>query len=106
MDRFQYLIVMGVCLILTLPLELVLGARVYRRPGRLVVTLALVAPLFFLWDLAAVARDHWTFSPQYTTGWTVPGSVPFEEIVFFIVIPVCALLTHGAVRNIMERHRA
>ena len=84
---------------MTLPLELALGARVYRRPGRLVATLALVAPLFFVWDLAAVARDHWTFSPQYTTGWTVPGSVPVEEIVFFIVIPICALLTHGTVRQ-------
>jgi len=105
MDRFQYLIVMGVCILLTLPLEFALGTRVYRRPGRLPATLLLVAPPFFVWDLVAVEREHWTFSPQYTTGWTVPGSVPVEEIVFFVVIPICALLTHGTVRRIMERHR-
>jgi lycopene cyclase domain-containing protein len=103
MDRYQYLIVMALCLVGTLPLELVFGARVYRRPRRLLTTLAVVAPVFFVWDLVAVARDHWTFSPRYTTGWLVPGDVPVEEIVFFVVIPICALLTRGAVRAILER---
>ena len=101
MDRYQYLIVMGLCLAATLPLELIFGARVYRRPRRLLLTLALVAPVFFVWDLVAVARDHWWFSPRYTTGWSVPGDVPVEEIVFFVVIPICALLTRGAVQNIL-----
>ena len=66
MDRYQYLIVMGLCVVATLPLEVVLGAHVYRRPRRLITTLALVAPVFFAWDLLAVARDHWRFSPRYT----------------------------------------
>jgi lycopene cyclase domain-containing protein len=103
MDRFQYLLVMGLCVLATLPLELVFGARVYRRPRRLLATLACVAPVFFIWDLVAVARDHWTFSPEYTTGWTVPGDVPVEEVVFFVVIPICALLTRGAVQQMLDR---
>jgi lycopene cyclase domain-containing protein len=103
MDRYQYLMVMGLCVVGTLPLELLLGARVYRRPRRLLATLACVALVFFAWDLVAVARDHWTFSPRYTTGWTVPGDVPVEELVFFVVIPICALLTRGAVQQIVDR---
>ena len=105
MDRYQYLIVMGLCVVATVPLEVVFGARVYRRPGRLLATLALVAPVFFAWDLLAVARDHWRFAPRYTTGWSVPGDVPVEEIVFFVVIPICALLTRGAVQRILAQRR-
>ena len=101
-DRLQYLAVMVACLALTLPLEVFLGARVYRQPRRLAVTLAGVAMPFFGWDLVAIARRHWFFSPRYTTGWHVPGSVPIEEIVFFVVVPICALLTHGAVRHLLS----
>ncbi|HMC68522.1 MAG TPA: lycopene cyclase domain-containing protein, partial [Mycobacteriales bacterium] len=35
-----YLLVLLACVVITLPLELVLGVRVYRRPRRLLLTLA------------------------------------------------------------------
>jgi hypothetical protein len=31
LDQYQYLLLMAACLVITLPLEFVLGARVYRR---------------------------------------------------------------------------
>ena len=102
MDRYQYLLVMAACLVLTLPLEVVLGARVYRRPARLAATLAIVAVPFLLWDVVAIARGHWDFAPRYTSGWLLPGSVPVEEVSFFVVIPICALLTYQAVRRLRE----
>jgi lycopene cyclase domain-containing protein len=104
MNRFQYLFVMGLCLLVTLPLEFVFGARVYRQPRRLIATLLIVAVPVFVWDVVAIARDHWRFSDRFTTGWSLPGAVPVEELAFFLVIPVCALLTHGAVRSLTRRH--
>lgn len=103
MDRFQYLAVLALCLALTLPLEVVLGARVYRRPARLAATLALVLVPFLAWDVVAIARGHWDFAARYTTGWSIPGSVPVEEVAFFVVVPICALLTHEAVRRLRGR---
>lgn len=103
MNRFQYLIVMGLCLLGTLPLEFAFDAKVYRHPRRLFATLAIVAIPMFAWDAVAIARKHWWFSARYTTGWSLPASVPIEEVAFFIVIPVCSLLTHGAVRTILRR---
>ena len=35
MDRFQYLLVLAACVLVTLPLEFAFGARVWRRPRRL-----------------------------------------------------------------------
>lgn len=103
MDRYQYLILMGLCLLLTLPLEFVLGARVWRRPRRLLAALVPTSAIFIAWDLIAVARGHWGFNPQYTTGWNILPDFPVDEVVFFVAIPICALLTLEAVRNVLDR---
>ncbi|MFW6090399.1 MAG: lycopene cyclase domain-containing protein [Actinomycetota bacterium] len=104
-DRYQYLLVLAACLLVTLPLEVVVGARVYRRPGRLLAVLAPVVAVFLVWDAFAIERGHWTFSERYTTGWTLPGGIPVEELAFFIVIPICALLTFEAVRLLWPQVR-
>jgi lycopene beta-cyclase len=102
MNRFQYLLLMAGCLLVTLPLELVFGARVWRRPRRLLAALVPTVAVFVVWDLLAIARGHWSFSSRYTTGWRLPGELPVEELVFFVVIPLCGLLTLEAVRRILE----
>jgi lycopene beta-cyclase len=102
MDRYQYLVLMALCLLITLPLEWGFGARVWRRPRRLLLALVPVVALFSLWDVVAIGRRHWTYSDRYTTGWSV-GSLPVEELVFFVVIPICSLLTLEAVRTLLGR---
>jgi lycopene cyclase domain-containing protein len=51
----------------------------------------------------AIGRGWWSFSERYTTGRLLPGALPIEELVFFVVIPVCGLLTLESVRNILGR---
>ncbi|MEA2826643.1 MAG: lycopene beta-cyclase [Actinomycetota bacterium] len=100
LDRFQYLLLMGLCLVITLPLELLLGARVWAQPRRLLTALALPVAVFVVWDVVAIARGHWTYNPRYVTGWDL-GNLPVEELVFFVVIPICGLLTYEAVRRML-----
>ena len=97
MDQYQYLLLMAGCLLLTLPLELVLGARVWRRPRRLLLALLPVVVVYGLWDVVAIARGTWDYSERYTTGVLLPFAMPLEELVFFVVIPICGLLTYEAV---------
>ena len=103
--QWQYLALMAACLLVTLPLELVLGVRVYRQPGRLLRTVLPVAVLFTLWDLVAIDRGHWWFNPAYTSGILLPGGLPLEELVFFVVIPTCGILGYEAVGVGLERLR-
>lgn len=103
MDRYQYLILMGLCLVLTLPLEFLFGARVWRRPRRLLTALVPTAAIFIVWDVIAVARGHWGFNPRYTTGWNILPDFPIDEVMFFVAVPICALLTLEAVRNVLAR---
>ena len=97
--RAAYLVVLAVCLLGTLPLELVLHTRVYGRPRRLLLTLLPVVAVFVSWDVLAIRAGHWGYDPRQTTG-VLLGNVPLEEVAFFLVIPVCAILTLEAVRAV------
>ena len=99
MDRWQYLIVLGACLLITAPLEL-FGRGVYRQPRRLLGALLPVAAVFLVWDAIAIAADVWSYNPRYILGLMLPGDMPLEEVLFFLVIPLCGLLTYSAVDSI------
>ena len=104
-DHWQYAALLAGCLLITLPLELVLGARVYRRPRALAAALLPVVAVFVVWDLVGIARDHWSYSARFTTGLDL-GPMPVEELAFFFVIPICGLLTYEAVGNVLSWLRA
>ena len=100
MDRFQYLLVLVACLVVTLPLEVVVGVRVWRRPRRLLATLLAPFLLFLAWDLAAITAGWWRFNRRYVTGVDLPHHLPVEEAAFFLVIPICAVLTYEATKRV------
>ncbi|WP_228000031.1 lycopene cyclase domain-containing protein [Mycolicibacterium sp. P1-5] len=100
MDRWQYLIVLGACLLITLPLE-IFGSGVYRQPVRLLRSVAPVAVVFVIWDAVAIAGQVWSYNPRYISGVEVGFSIPLEELLFFVVIPICGLLTYSAVTAIL-----
>ncbi|ORB73398.1 lycopene cyclase domain-containing protein [Mycobacterium scrofulaceum] len=104
-DRWQYLLVLAACLAITAPLEL-FGPGVYRQWRRLAKAVLPVAAVFLIWDEIAIAAHVWAYNPAYITGLEIPFGVPIEEALFFIVIPICALLTYNAVSTILDRvHR-
>ena len=96
---------MALCLLLTLPLEFAPGARVYRRFGTLLLVLLPEVVLFTVWDVVGIARAHWTYNPAFVTGVRLPFRMPVEELVFFLVIPICGVLTYEAVGVVLARVR-
>ncbi len=100
MRHFSYLLVLLGCLVSAIWLEPVLKVNVFRRWRRVLLTLVPVVVVFVLWDLAAIAAGHWTFDPEQTTGVLLPGGLPLDEVLFFLVVPVCAILGFEAVRAV------
>ena len=98
MRHATYLLILLGCLLGTLPLEVFLGVRVYARWRRLAVALLPAVLAFGAWDVAAIAAGWWHYDARYLVGVTLPGRLPLEELLFFVVIPVCAVLTLEAVR--------
>lgn len=102
MDRWQYLLVLGACLLITAPLEL-FGAGVYRQGRRALRAVVPVAVVFVIWDAVAIAAHVWRYNARYVTGVDLPFRVPLEELLFFLVIPLCGLLTYNAVTAMLGR---
>ena len=100
-DRWQYLIVLGACLLITAPLE-VFGRGVYRQSRRAAAAVLPVAVVFLIWDVIAVGAHVWWYNPRYIIGVFGPGDLPLEELLFFVVIPVCGLLTYSAVDSTLS----
>lgn len=98
--HFTYLAILAACLLGTLPLELVLHARVYARWRRVLMTLLPVVVAYGAWDIAEIHVGAWSYDPRYVVGVDVPGRLPLEELLFFVVIPLCALLTFEAVQAV------
>jgi lycopene cyclase domain-containing protein len=93
-----YLLILAACLVGTAPLEIVLHTHVYARWRRLSVAVLPVVVLFGAWDAAAVHAGWWHYDRRYLIGVRLPGGLPLEEVLFFAVVPVCAVLTLEAVR--------
>ena len=53
-DRYQYLALMAACVLVTLPLEFLLRARVYRRPVRLALAMLPTLVVFVAWDMLGI----------------------------------------------------
>jgi lycopene cyclase domain-containing protein len=103
MRHLSYLAVLAGCLVAALWLEPVLKVNVLRRFRRVLLAVLPVAAVFILWDLAAIAAGHWTFDPAQITGIVLPGGLPIDEVLFFLVVPICAILGFEAVRAVLRR---
>jgi lycopene cyclase domain-containing protein len=98
--HLTYLFVLAGCLAGASWLELWPGTRVFRRLGRLARSILPVFVLFMAWDLYAIAQGQWTYDPAQTIGVRFPGALPLEEVLFFLVVPTCAVLAFEAVRKV------
>jgi len=100
MGHLTYLSLLVGCLVVTAPLELFLRVRVYARWRRLLLALAPEFVVFIAWVLYAIAAGHWDYSSTRTVDVRLPGGIPVEEVLFFLVVPVCAVLALEAVRKV------
>jgi len=97
--EWSYLAMLGFVVLASFWLEFAFRLRVLRDPRRLLKTIALVAPVFLLWDAFAIANRHWFFSDDLTLGIYGPFGIPLEEYGFFIIIPIAGILTLEGVTN-------
>jgi lycopene cyclase domain-containing protein len=99
MGRWSYLVVMAFILLGAGWLEVGLRTRVFRRWRRLLLSVLPVALAFALWDIYAIRSGHWWFDESLITGIRLPGELPLDEVVFFLLVPLAAILTLEAVRS-------
>jgi lycopene cyclase domain-containing protein len=72
-------------------------APFYKTWKAVSVAILIPAMIFIVWDEAFTQLGIWGFNSQYISGINV-GSLPLEEILFFICIPYACLFTYFVVQ--------
>lgn len=99
-----YFTVLLISLVLPLALSFYRGLHFYRHWPALLCSITAVTLSFGLWDVVAVYRGHWHFDEQAIMGARILN-LPFEEILFFIVIPFCCIFSWETVLFLKGRMR-
>ena len=84
-------------------LEFAFKLRVLRRPRILVTAIVPVSIFFLMWDAFAINQNHWTFDSEQILGIFGPLNIPLEEYLFFLIIPMAAVLTLEGVKVVMKK---
>jgi lycopene cyclase domain-containing protein len=100
MGHLTYLALLVGCLVVTAPLELLLRVRVYARWRRFLLAVLPEFVVFVVWVLYAIDQGHWAYDDGQTLGVRLPGGIPVEEVLFFLVVPLCSVLAFEAVRRV------
>jgi lycopene cyclase domain-containing protein len=83
-------------------LEFIFKVGVLRRLKRAALSILPVAAIFLTWDYYAVTSGHWFFDEKQVVGIYGPSGIPLEEFLFFIIVPLAALMTIEAVRAVKK----
>ena len=86
-------------------LEIVLKTGVLRRLKRAALSILPISSFFLIWDAYAIAKGHWFFDRQQMLGIIGPFNIPLEEYLFFIVVPLAAILTIEGVTTVKPHWR-
>jgi lycopene cyclase domain-containing protein len=103
--HWSYAAMLLFCLAGTLPLVPAYRLRVLHHVGRLALAVVLAGAPFLAWDVWATHVGHWHFDAAQTLPWRVAG-LPYEEVAFFVVIPLVSILAYEGVLAAVRRRSA
>jgi len=86
-------------------LEIILKVAVLKQIVRLIKAITPVALLFIAWDAYAIRSGHWSFDSTQVLGIFGAFCIPLEEYLFFIFVPIAAIMTIEAVRKVKPEWR-
>jgi lycopene cyclase domain-containing protein len=105
MGKWGYIAMLVFTIVGSFWLEIAFKVRVLRRVKRSALAIAPIAVLFLLWDALAIRHHDWFFDTHQILGIYGPFSIPLEEYLFFLIIPLAGIMTLEAVRRVKPNWR-
>ena len=62
-----------------------------------------VLAIYTIWDIYAVKHHNWSFDPKQVLGINILGTLPIEEILFFIIVPLMTILSYLALSKLLPK---
>jgi lycopene cyclase domain-containing protein len=100
MMKWGYVAMLAFTVVGSFWLEVVLHVRVLARIKRALFAILPISLAFLIWDAWAVHHGDWFFDVKQILGLYGPFKIPLEEYLFFLVIPLAAIMTLEAVRKV------
>ena len=100
--KIEYFLLLGIVILVPFIKSFSKEIGFYKYPLRIIYSIGIPFVLFIVWDIYAVSNGHWKFNPDYITGFKLLN-LPVEEILFFMVIPFCALFSWETVKYFMRK---
>lgn len=100
--KYLYLTIDLLAIVIPVGASFYSKAPFYKKWKYLWIALLIPALLFILWDELFTRMGVWGFNPKYLTGIYI-GSLPLEEILFFICIPYACVFTYFALNHLVEK---
>jgi lycopene cyclase domain-containing protein len=100
--KWSYMAMLAFTIVGSFWLELVLKVRVLARWKRWLKSILPIALPFALWDAYAISRKHWHFDTKQILGIYGPFHIPLEEFLFFLIVPIAAIMSFEAVRRVKK----
>jgi lycopene cyclase domain-containing protein len=105
MKQWSYMAMLAFTLMGSGWLEFYFKIGVFRRIKRAAISILPISLFFLIWDAYAIERGHWFFDRSQILGIYGPFSIPLEEYLFFIVVPLAAIFTLEAVVTVKPHWR-
>lgn len=102
-SKYLYLLIDLLCLLLPLIASFWFRSAFYKTWKDFAIAILLPAVIFVAWDELFTQLEIWGFNPRYITGWSL-GSLPVEEILFFLCVPFACLFTYHAFKHVAQKN--
>jgi len=100
-DKYLYLAINLLSISIPFVFSFYKPAPFYKTWKHLSVAIVLPAAIFIGWDEYFTRLGVWGFNPRYLSGIYI-GSLPIEEILFFVCIPYACLFTYHALNYLVK----
>lgn len=97
----HYAILLGISILFPFALSFDKNVHFWKKWSALGKATVLVGTFYVVWDNIFTRQGVWGFNTKYHTGAKV-GSLPWEEITFFIIIPYCCLFIYECLNFYMR----